>query len=376
VSYLCQQEVQSLVKAAVDSDLLDTDRRLLHAGIYKPFRSNLVTSASPRDQFMLDLVKFNDVERLEDNSVPLAQFLQNAAALLRLSGRPEAELFERLANRIGNKVQGLGALPEPASLPEITRNEAIVHQDDMVRFDFLAEGVAVGRSVARLSVPRFQAGKQVLVQGIRPWLMSGTGWMIGPRLLVTNHHVINAREAGEPDASEADFLRQGANTAVDFDYDNDDAKARIVVACKVEAANKQLDYAILRLKEDPNCPVLELSSAPFKFTATTYLPVNIIQYPRGGPKKVAMRNNLVSGCDADTLRYFTDTDFGSSGAPVCDDAWKVIALHRGAKYIKGINFQGKQTAYVNFGTQISALTEDLAQQYKGLFNEIMGNSRV
>jgi endonuclease G len=86
---------------------------------------------------------------------------------------------------------------------------------------------------------------------------------------------------------------------------------------------------------------------------------------------VAMRNNLVSGGDAETIRYFTDTDFGSSGAPVCDDTWKVIALHRGAKYTKGVRFQGKNTAYVNFGTQLSALFGDLAIHSADLHEEIL-----
>jgi endonuclease G, mitochondrial len=371
MSYLSQPEIQNLVKAAVESDLIEIDRRLLLAGIYRPFRLNLTVSDKPLQQFTLDLVKFNDVKRLEDNSIPLAQFLQNASAQLRLTGRPEAEIFERLANLVGNKAQGVGDLPELINLPEITKNEAIVHQDDMVQFDFLSDGVLVGRSVARLSVPRYQDGQQVYLPGKRPWVMSGTGWMIGPRLLVTNHHVINARESGEADAPTADFLRQGANTSVDFDYNNDDAEARIVQASKVEVASKQLDYAILRLAKDPECSKLKMSSAPFQFTPTTYLPVNIIQYPRGGPKKVAMRNNLVSGGDSETIRYFTDTDFGSSGSPVCDDTWKVIALHRGAKYTKGVKFQGKETAYVNFGTQTSALLTDLKTRAAGLFSEIV-----
>ena len=372
MSYLTQDEIQNLVKAAIDADLIDTDRGLLLAGIFKPFKSNLPKVNKPVDQFKLDLVKLNDVVRLEDNSVPLSQFLQNGATQLRLMGRTEAETFEGIANRIGNKVQGLGTLPEPLTLPEITKNEAIIHQDDMVRFDFLAGGIAVGHSVARLFVPRYQDGAQVFIEHNRPWLMKGTGWMIGPRLLVTNHHVVNAREDGEPDASSTDFLRQGAETIVDFDYDDDKAQPRIIQASKVEFANKQLDYAILGLAEDSQCATLTLSLAPFKFTAATYLPVNIIQYPRGGPKKVAMRNNLVSGGDAETIRYFTDTDFGSSGAPVCDDTWKVIALHRGARYTKGVKFQGKETAYVNFGTQISTVLGDLKDHSEKLFEQIVG----
>ena len=69
--------------------------------------------------------------------------------------------------------------------------------------------------------------------------------------------------------------------------------------------------------------------------------VNIVQHPRGEYKRVAVRNNLVSAADETTVRYFTDTDYGSSGSPVCDDQWRVVALHRGARRAKDVQFQGK-----------------------------------
>jgi hypothetical protein len=57
--------------------------------------------------------------------------------------------------------------------------------------------------------------------------------------------------------------------------------------------------------------------------------VNIVQHPRGEHKQVAFRNNLVSAADATIVRYFTDTDHGSSGSPVCDDHWRVVASIEG-----------------------------------------------
>src|SRR4029453_9524507 len=150
-------------------------------------------------QFKLDLAALNLVERLEDGSVPLVQFLRNIAIFLRTTGHQESAVFERYANKGGNQTQGVPALPATATLPEVVRNEAIIHQDDTVEFRFLADALAVGRSVARLSVPRFDGGRQRIVTGGRPWLMNGTGWLIGPDLLITNHHVVNAREQGETD---------------------------------------------------------------------------------------------------------------------------------------------------------------------------------
>ena len=79
----------------------------------------------------------------------------------------------------------------------------------------------------------------------------------------------------------------------------------------------------------------------------------------------------MSGADTDTIRYFTDTDFGSSGAPVCDDAWRVVALHRGAHPCEDVNFQGKSTAFVNFGTQTARLLADVKQRLDSLHMEII-----
>jgi hypothetical protein len=67
----------------------------------------------------------------------------------------------------------------------------------------------------------------------------------------------------------------------------------------------------------------------------------------------------VSAADATTVRYFTDTDRGSSGSPVCDDRWRVVALHRGARHVSGVQFQGKDEAFVNFGSQIQAVLADI-----------------
>ena len=49
--------------------------------------------------------------------------------------------------------------------------------------------------------------------------------------------------------------------------------------------------------------------------------VNIIQHPQGLPKMIAIRNNLLDYRTPRTLLYETDTDHGSSGAPVLSDSW-------------------------------------------------------
>ena len=98
--------------------------------------------------------------------------------------------------------------------------------------------------------------------------------------------------------------------------------------------------------------------------------VNIIQHPYGGPKKVALRNNLVYDSNFPKLRYFTDTDHGSSGSPVFNDAWEVVALHRASSFVYNVNFQGRPAGWVNEGTHILAILEHIKVSNPSLFKEL------
>lgn len=369
--HLSTNELLALVSAAIDADLLDISRSLRLQGIPRPFVLGLKRADNDLEQFELDLYALNGVERLTNGEVPLVQLLQNAARQLRLRARPEAETFERYANLIGNRSRGVVDLPDPAQLPEVVQHEAIISQDDMVDFVFLQRGMQVGRSVARIVVPRFENKQQIVLPSGAPWLMTGTAWMIGPALTITNHHVINARKADEGDAAGPDFNRQGQEAVLEFDFDHKDAARVAVGVAQVEAASKELDYAVLRLKENSTRPALPISPQPLALNATSYIAVNVIQHPRGEAKRVAFRNNLVSGADNQIVRYFTDTDFGSSGSPVCDDDWRVVALHRGARYVQGVRYQGKDAGYVNFGSQMQAVLADLRRQLPAVHAEVL-----
>ena len=53
--------------------------------------------------------------------------------------------------------------------------------------------------------------------------------------------------------------------------------------------------------------------------------VVIIQHPGGGQKQIAIAHNLVTYFDDNSVQYLTDTMPGSSGSPVFNEAWEVIA---------------------------------------------------
>jgi endonuclease G len=373
--FLTQAQFDELVQAAVDSGLIvDVPRSVLFRGLPGGFVAGLRMDPAPLTQFSLDLARFDDVERLAGGIVPIVLFLGNAASQLALRDMPQSKLFERRANEIGNRTAGavVTSLPDPAQLPEVTQHQVIVGRDDMVDFGFLSRALATGRSVARILMPRFQAGAQVMLPNAQPWIGRGTAWIIGPKLAITNWHVVNNRSDDETDADDADFRLPAKNATVEFDFDQENSTKKPVGVDTVIHASKALDYAIVRLAEEPGCLPIALNAERVRMSATTYLPVNIIQHPGGQPKRIAFRNNLVTAADQVSMRYLTDTDRGSSGSPVCDDNWRVVALHRGAKHASGVSYQGKDTAYVNFGTQIQAILDDLKTVNAGLYAEIAG----
>jgi hypothetical protein len=68
-----------------------------------------------------------------------------------------------------------------------------------------------------------------------------------------------------------------------------------------------------------------LSAAEGKVIAGEY--VSIIQHPSGERKQLALRENQVVDVLDSFLHYRTDTSPGSSGSPVFNDQWEVVALH-------------------------------------------------
>jgi endonuclease G, mitochondrial len=356
--YLTNQEIGELTEAALNGGLLDVPRQLLLDGIPSGFAATMARTDSPLNQFRLDLVNVSKVERMAGGEVPVLTLLQNAAAQLRLLGRTEAGVFERALSRIGNVAVGMLPLPDPAQLPEITRNERIIGIDDSVDIGFLAAGLEIAQAVALISVPRYERGRQVMAGSVS-WVSSGTAWLIAPSLVITNYHVINARRTGEAPAELPDLELQAAGATLRFDYDSPKADGLKVKTARLVAYSKALDYALLEVDPLTGRPIPRIAPSAIEVDPTLRMAVNIVQHPRGEHKRVAFRNNLVSGADATTIRYFTDTDGGSSGSPVCDDQWRVVALHRGALRVTGVQFQGKGEAYVNFGSQIHAILADI-----------------
>jgi len=338
---------------------LQNKRDLLLFGINIEYIANLPDLSAPANQLLSDLQNMSNDEAVA-GGVPLERWLRNAAYATSL--RPDKQQFFREYADKAAKAAAFGdETPPPPAKPE-----RILFESDLLPFGFLAGAARTGRSVARLSVPRIEDGQPRLFASGKPVLFFGTGWLIGTKHVITNHHVINARTDGEAPASPSDFDLQAKGVVVQFGYDDEQAEGEPLEIAALTASDAQLDYALLELAAEPaEREPLPLWARPIDLAGGTRLPVNIIQHPGGHPKQIAIRNNLAAALEGGELRYFTDTAEGSSGSPVCNDQWQVLALHRASTMSYGkYNYQGKDTAWINIGTTMTRIVEDLKAKGK------------
>ncbi|MFE0735985.1 trypsin-like peptidase domain-containing protein [Streptomyces sp. NPDC058855] len=370
--YLPPEELVRIRNAVMESGLAGhLMRAVLLKGMPVSFTATLEPFSDPREQTDADLAAMNRIERLMTGLVPLEVWLHNAIEKTQEPG-PRAVL-EGALDAVARTTAGEAELPAEMMPGEI--KEEIIFQDDTVPYAFLQHGIRAGASVALLKIPPYEGGAPLLPS----YPHGGTGWIVAPGLLVTNHHVVMARswESGvRPHVTEEDLRLQAVMSRSRFDFVENMVNPPEVTAGELAAWDAGLDYAVVRLAEgQPERPMLRVATRPLLVRQRQRVPVNIIQHPGGLPKRVALRNNLVYRADERDLLYFTDTRGGSSGSPVCLDDWTVVGLHRGTKKIDEVEFQGGRTRFVNVGTQMSAVLAHLREHRPGLYEEIMSAQR-
>jgi hypothetical protein len=245
-------------------------------------------------------------------------------------------------------------------------------RNDLLPAGFIAGAARTSRSVARLIVPQIVGGQaRMSPSSGQPYRFFGTGWLIGPGFLITNWHVAEARAPGDARAAIEDIKAQCRATKAEFDFDSEGTAPVTADVAEFADGDPVLDYAVLRLAAPSDRPSLPLRQEALTIDADDPFPVNVVQHPGGAPKQFGIRNNLVAKLSGNDLAYYTDTAGGSSGSPVCDDRWRVVALHKASTQKFGMqNFQGKQTAWVNVGTPIMLIADDLKARNPALWAEI------
>jgi Trypsin-like peptidase domain/Effector-associated domain 1 len=219
----------------------------------------------------------------------------------------------------------------------------IFSEPSLLDVAFMQRGVELAPAVARLMVT-LPSGRYY-----------GTAFRIGDDILLSNHHVLFDRQHREGRNS---YMRASRVEAWLY-YELDLAgrhRAHEVIECRPETivGEEGHDWAIVRTVAPlpADVPVIPLASTEQPNINDR---VYIIQHPRGGVKKIGMHHNIVRHVDDNVVQYWTDTEAGSSGSPVFDEHWNVVALHH--RWIAMPATEGKAAEYRNQGRLISRVYE-------------------
>lgn len=183
---------------------------------------------------------------------------------------------------------------------------------------------------------------------------TGTGFLVGPDLIMTSYHVIE-------DLADGTVAPQDARLR--FDYRRADRGVQVfegnafsladdwLVASRPPSpadeiadllpAPDELDFALLRVRGDPGeqrvgfatqlpeapkrgwVRAAQLESAGFAAGHTLFL----LQHPDGDPLKLAFGQSDGLNANQTRLRYRVNTEHGSSGSPCLNASLEVVGLH-------------------------------------------------
>ena len=79
----------------------------------------------------------------------------------------------------------------------------------------------------------------------------------------------------------------------------------------------------------------------------------VLHHPGGSDLQVSDRHNLIVSVNPPVVRYLADTEAGSSGAPVFDENWRLIAIHQGGRVGVG-----------NTGILVASIAQLLRRRYR------------
>jgi Effector-associated domain 1/Trypsin-like peptidase domain len=193
----------------------------------------------------------------------------------------------------------------------------------------------------------------------------GTGFLLGPNIVMTNYHVMEDVIL-DPDLRDTVILRfdykksaDGKTLASGKEYQLMDKEWLVDYS-----SEKELDYVLLCVDKVPGKePIADQQGAPTRgwltplsHSFTRGEPLLIIQHPKADPLKFAVGSVIDIQPDGHRVRYSANTLGGSSGSPCFTANWELVALHRAG--------ERRVAPTYNEGVPFSAILERLKR--KGL----------
>jgi len=249
------------------------------------------------------------------------------------------------------------------------RLEQIVGSNNLRPAFWLEEGAARSRSVCKIDASGID------FKG-RSGSWSGTGFLVAPGILCTNHHVLNSKDVALRARALFDFsaLPDGGVRPVSAFRLRPDLlfwTSGVVMA----DGNGGLDVTFVAVEGDPGATFGTIPLLRQSFAVAHSDKLNIIQHPAGRLKEVALRDNEIVFQDSRVVHYRSDTETGSSGAPVFNDGWELVAIHHASgnddKSNEGIKFAAIATAIEQETESGNISAQQLLSLFRGT-DELMG----
>lgn len=224
--------------------------------------------------------------------------------------------------------------------------DKIIGVNNLKQIGWIEHGVSVSRAVCRILTPTGLA----------------TGFLIDGAVIMTNNHVIPSEDIARETRVEFNYQIPFGSFAAQA------ISARYNLAPELlYCTSTELDYTVVAVntKDTPGRPpvsawgkvLLNPQADPIRNEH-----VVIVQHPNGQPKQIVLNANAVLEVETPYLRYSTDTMPGSSGSPVFNDLWQVIAIHHAAGPPLE-TFYG-EINHSNEGILMSAVYADLCDRLK------------
>ncbi|MGG0185243.1 DNA/RNA non-specific endonuclease [Bacillus rhizoplanae] len=313
----------------------------------------------------MSIIRFDEFQNLNSNLVAM----QQQKALQRYTERSNER--EHIASELETKSPLEVETPERIAFRKAIISprdglaiERLIGQNDLFPISYLEAGLKAAKPVCRIEV-RDSIGRV---------LGHGTGFLVSPSLLLTNNHVLE-------DEDTALFSLAEFNYELDMNLKERQIKSFRFAPKRLFITDVNLDFTLVAV-EEAAADGMKLSDfgflplLPQRGKALVGEYVSIIQHPSGAPKAVAIRENKITDIFDDYIHYSTDTMPGSSGSPVYNDEWIVIALHHA-----GVPDPNDNTKYIaNEGIRVSSILQfvtekhsDLSDDKKKLIDDMLKN---
>lgn len=150
----------------------------------------------------------------------------------------------------------------------------------------------------------------------------GTGVLVNSQALLTCRHVFERILEGGQDHAWVRFGYKTGKYGVElgevFKLDEES------FANNDSQSDNALDYTLVRIIGKPGKQMATLSNEVLNTTQN----IRLVHHPRGEPVRISDVGQVVH-VDKEYINHNIKADYGSSGAPIFDLNWHVVAIHRG-----------------------------------------------